>query len=1558
MRDGAGSLLATIGSVALSCFIGLLGVVCCFSFVQLRRPALEQAWRAAQLVLRLMLAGKVSDKDRKPERIIFSSDEYPGTPPSPAAVREAECLRQEGNNAYAASRFEEAVALYSKAVLLNPCDHLVYSNRSACWLRMERPIEALDDAEFCVKLAPSFSKAYLRKGAAEQMLSRRVDAQESFRKGLDHEPENPALNHASRELKLEHSAGSVQATLYHVLFVSPHLQIDRLFQALEDPDSLTNAYVEKHKVELDAQFECLTATLVIDVGLLLASPVLRDAYDRVTFACGQLLQWAPEAVSRHLSQAPRIVEGLGLALRCGWRIHHGVAKFSANALTILATSEGAEDKLRRKAVRLLLGGLLRWLLDPTPEPEDPPEDRDVCGCTFLSSRLSAATWLERLFEHGTKPWVREECENFHDITLLVMHLCLVVRDERGVPLGLPCLLRLPGVAKGVMASEVVLDLSTCSHDDLAGKRDGRRWLPRQKSKSQPNSAQPGNASPAARPPAAPTGPGAVAEEASAAEATSPPAEDLPTLPAAALNAAAALAEDPNRLAAPSQRLGEWLMSSLGYLLVFIDDDALFAAHACSALRRLALSAPTTSGDGVARLTNGMWMGLPLLERLSMLACQHRAALELLELLARQSGPARAAICSLATALASRTTPKADTEKDAAPLEDAQESSSMSDALKSRADEAAAGAAGASPTVALGRSHQGLSVAPMELDGEEPSALSAGETALPLSDQDEDRPAEAGEDSRTTPAAARKEEAHDHEGSTLGEPSWVESYHELKDELWIDKAPTSLPRSTPWDVAADSSLSMGAHLEESDRATSSASRQAMPAAVPKLGVVTLGNFDAAAWQIPAAGRICISGCSHSSSSSSKPCWPKLLEASAVPAVWNSRFADSVDAKLKFTDTLDLGSKAWRIAKEGSVLVLLRSAIQKTPLTPDWASAVWLCADAGVSAAIVINDLVDNGAQRPAFRMGLFGSPPPPVPAFMISGPDGDALRDAVKDAASSNIQLHASVGGLRVSGDKDAKWSHTATDVDMDSLVQSAPRWPLIFRGPPDVAQAWSLFETVNRVTASAHLAGELSKLAAQMGLPEKRVWLTRRLQRYHRGDTDTDDPVEPPLAFAECERDGDLLLQLRKQFAEKTGLAAPDITAEFEVRFKDESSVGSAVMREWMDILAQKAFLKAEKRLLTSYDNGATFLPDPAAPFLNPNWRGDFQLLGRLVGLAFWHQVTLDLPLHPHLWKLLLLDGDMPAADFEKDMAEFQKLDPELHRHKVRWLMSADISELGFAMPFTDSLLGSSSSSGGTSGGSSSCTAKAPAGSHQLDGLRPLPEVVSPADVLEGHDEQDGSCFRLRRHGPTEVRLVADGEHRDVTEANKREFVEALLDWRLRGSLLGPVQEILLGLRAAVPSEVLAEARRMLNAEEVHFLLAGSRQICVEDWEENSRCAGGLKASSQEVRWFWKIVRQWAQEGRQGRLQDLLQFATGSRRVPVGGFAQLMGFNGGKHLFTLVRGVHLKPQSLPTSHACICTVDLPPWESFEAAERKLLAAAEVGKERFDEGTGRPADESN
>jgi hypothetical protein len=779
----------------------------------------------------------------------------------------------------------------------------------------------------------------------------------------------------------------------------------------------------------------------------------------------------------------------------------------------------------------------------------------------------------------------------------------------------------------------------------------------------------------------------------------------------------------------------------------------------------------------------------------------------------------------------------------------------------------------------------------------------------------------------------------------GEPSWVECFHELRDELWVDRPalneivePIGIsPKSAS---GADALISCGAHKDGDDspagecyQSCGSSSSTATPGSVrvPSVlevgthGLVLLGNFDVTASQVPVSARITFANEAHGDSSSSTSSGPSHVSLEAVPAIWNPRFADKVTGHLAVDTEHNLGSLEWRFGKKDAVVVLFRSAIQRSPATPDWAAAVWLCHDAGARAAIIVNDLLDDGPTQPAFRMGLFGSPPPPIAAFMISGRDSSQLCRASQKISGT---LEVTAQSVRPS----AMPSTSEGDPETSAIFP----WPLVLRMSQDVAQAWSLIETVHRASPSAELARRLGSLAERMGLPEKRVWLTRRLQRLHRGTTDSDDFEEPHLAFVECDRHGEQLHQLRCQLVERTGICAADIAGEFEVRFKDESSVGSAVMREWMDIIAQKAFLPAGNHLLISQDHGKTFLLDPAAPFLNRCWTGDFELLGRLLGLAMWHQVTLDLPLHPYICKLLLhYDEEFQDKErnFEEDLAELSRIDADLCKNKVQWLLSNDISVLGYDMPFADLLCSKSEDDS--------------AAEFDLDSPALL-EEIRPAEALPG-DEQVAAPLRLKRFLRTQVLLAKEGEESIVTEDNKMEFVRRLLRWRLHDSLYGPITAMLRGVHAAVPPEVLTEARRMLTPDELCALLAGSRDIQVDDWQRNTRTAGGLTPNHQEVKWFWKTLRSWATDGRQHLLQNLLQFATGSRRVPVGGFAQLVGFNGGKHLFTLAKGAHLTATSLPTSHACICTVDLPPWESAEVASQKLLAAAEAGNARFDEG---------
>jgi hypothetical protein len=211
--------------------------------------------------------------------------------------------------------------------------------------------------------------------------------------------------------------------------------------------------------------------------------------------------------------------------------------------------------------------------------------------------------------------------------------------------------------------------------------------------------------------------------------------------------------------------------------------------------------------------------------------------------------------------------------------------------------------------------------------------------------------------------------------------------------------------------------------------------------------------------------------------------------------------------------------------------------------------------------------------------------------------------------------------------------------------------------------------------------------------------------------------------------------------------------------------------------------------------------------------------------------------------------------------------------------------------------------------------------------------------------------------GPAEVALSEDRRVEHVTDRNKFEFVAALVEWRLFGSLELQLSAMRRGLLKVVPNAVLDELHSLLSPVECSQLLSGLREIDVDDWERHTLCTQGLARDSNLVRWFWRTVRSWAATAEDRvRLPQLLQFVTGSARVPVGGFRELVAFNGAKHPFTLSKGVHLTAQALPTAHACICTLDIPPYEDEATCRAKLTQMLSLGHSHFDEAAGHPGDE--
>ena len=99
-------------------------------------------------------------------------------------------LKAKGNAAFSAKNFEEAIDYFGQAIAVDPQNHVLYSNRSACYASLKQYQKAADDAEECVKIKPDWAKGWTRKGAALHGLNDLPKACDAYEKALELEPTN------------------------------------------------------------------------------------------------------------------------------------------------------------------------------------------------------------------------------------------------------------------------------------------------------------------------------------------------------------------------------------------------------------------------------------------------------------------------------------------------------------------------------------------------------------------------------------------------------------------------------------------------------------------------------------------------------------------------------------------------------------------------------------------------------------------------------------------------------------------------------------------------------------------------------------------------------------------------------------------------------------------------------------------------------------------------------------------------------------------------------------------------------------------------------------------------------------------------------------------------------------------------------------------------------------------------------------------------------------------------------------------------------------------------
>ena len=134
-------------------------------------------------------------------------------------------LKDLGNTEFRNGNYQNAIKYFDEAIEKDSSNHILYSNRSAAYLSSGNGELALNDANKCLSLEPTWAKGYGRKGAALHMLKKYDEAIECFNEGLKLESDNSYLKSGLELVKNEKDLSYNQ----------PNFSMDMMQQLMQNP---------------------------------------------------------------------------------------------------------------------------------------------------------------------------------------------------------------------------------------------------------------------------------------------------------------------------------------------------------------------------------------------------------------------------------------------------------------------------------------------------------------------------------------------------------------------------------------------------------------------------------------------------------------------------------------------------------------------------------------------------------------------------------------------------------------------------------------------------------------------------------------------------------------------------------------------------------------------------------------------------------------------------------------------------------------------------------------------------------------------------------------------------------------------------------------------------------------------------------------------------------------------------------------------------------------------------------------------------------------------------
>ena len=116
-----------------------------------------------------------------------------------------------------------------------------------------------------------------------------------------------------------------------------------------------------------------------------------------------------------------------------------------------------------------------------------------------------------------------------------------------------------------------------------------------------------------------------------------------------------------------------------------------------------------------------------------------------------------------------------------------------------------------------------------------------------------------------------------------------------------------------------------------------------------------------------------------------------------------------------------------------------------------------------------------------------------------------------------------------------------------------------------------------------------------------------------------------------------------------------------------------------------------------------------------------------------------------------------------------------------------------------------------------------------------------------------------------------------------------------------------------------------ITPAQLEEIICGKGEIDIDDWMKNTLYEEPYTSKHQVIQWFWAAVHTYTQD----QLAKLVQFVTGTSRIPVGGFAVLESNRGNYAKFCIRQMPSSENKSpFPHAHTCFNRLTLPIYESY------------------------------